>query len=78
MVLSSASSRGRFITTLNPTESRWYQYFNTGLAARMGDVVRQDLAYTLGLGVLLELLSMFEDEWRSMRCDMPIEHLSAC
>mmetsp|Transcript_12603 Transcript_12603/g.21354 ORF Transcript_12603/g.21354 Transcript_12603/m.21354 type:complete len:444 (+) Transcript_12603:3911-5242(+) len=76
MVLSSASTRGRFITTLNPTESRWYQYFNTGLAARMGDVVRQDLAYTLG--VLLELLSMFEDEWRSMRCDMPIEHLSAC
>jgi hypothetical protein len=76
MVLSSGSTRGRFITTLNPSEGRWYQYFTQGVAARMGDVVHQDRAYSIE--VLLELLRMYEEEWAEMQFDMPMEHLSAC
>lgn len=76
LVLSSGSSRGRFITTLNPSEGRWYQSFTLGIAARMGDEVRQDRAYALA--ELLELLRMYEEEWKELKFEMPIDHLSAC
>lgn len=76
LVLSSAAKSGRYITTLNPAEGRWYQYFTLGIAARMGDEVRQDRAYSLA--ELLELLRMYEMEWEELKFRMPILHLAAC
>lgn len=75
-MLSSGSARGRFITTLNPAEGRWYQNFTLGITARMGDEVRQDRAYSLA--ELVQLVGMFEEEWAELKFEMPIEHLSAC
>lgn len=76
LVLSSASARGRYITTLNPAEGRWYHFFTLGVAARMGDVVRQDRAYTLE--VLLKLLDMFEEEWIKFGRNMRLHNIAAC
>ncbi len=42
LTLSSGSVKGRFVATLCPSEGRWYQHFETGICARMGDVVTQD------------------------------------
>ncbi len=42
LTLSSGSVKGRFVATLAPSEGRWYQHFETGICARMGDVVSQD------------------------------------
>ena len=39
LTLSAGSVRGRFVATLCPSEGRWYQRFETGIAAQMGDVV---------------------------------------
>ena len=61
MTLSARSIKGPFIVTLCPSKGRWYQHFETGICAQMGDVVSQDRAYTID--VLLTLLEMFEEEW---------------
>ena len=42
----------------------------------MGDVVRQDRAYTLE--VLLALLDMYETEWVELEFGMPMESMCAC
>jgi hypothetical protein len=60
LTLSAGSIKGRFVATLCPSEGRWYQHFETGICARMGDVVSQDRAYTIE--VLLALLEMFEEK----------------
>lgn len=64
VALSTSSSRGRHVATSNPSEGRWYQYFAQGCCARMGDVVRQDRAYSIE--VLLKLLSMYEEEFQEL------------
>ena len=61
ITLSSGSIRGRYVATLCPSEGRWFQRFETGINARMGDVVSQDRAYTLE--ILLAVLEMYELEW---------------
>ena len=76
ITLSSASSRGRYIATLNPTEGRWFQRLASGMGARIGDIVSQDRAYTIG--ILLKLLSMFELEWSNFGMDMPLESICSC
>ena len=76
ITLSTSSSKGRFVATCNPSEGRWFQYFSSGICARMGDVVDQDRAYSIQ--VLHKLLSMFEEEWDDLGPDMPIESISAC
>ncbi len=63
LTLLAGSVKGRFVATLCPSEGRWYQHFETGICARMGDVVSQDRAYTVE--VLLALLEMFEEEWQT-------------
>ena len=63
LTLSAGSVKGRFVATLCPSEGRWYQHFETGICARMGDVVSQDRVYTIE--VLLALLEMFEEEWQT-------------
>ena len=76
LTLSAGSVRGRFVATLCPSEGRWYQCFETGIAARMGDVVSQDRAYTIE--VLLALLEMYEDEWQTFYLRMPLISICAC
>lgn len=76
IVLSSASRKGRYIATLCPSESRWYQRFAQGICARMGDVVAQDRAYTIE--VLHALLSSYEAEWSQTDDFMPTKTLSSC
>ena len=76
IVLSSSGVKGRCVATLAPSESRWYQHFAAGCCARMGDVVHQDRAYTIG--VLLKLVSMFELQWSEQGWDMPLADISAC
>ena len=60
ITLSSGSVAGWFIATLCPSEGRWYQRFEIGINARIGDIVSQDRAYTIE--VLLTLLEMYEEE----------------
>jgi hypothetical protein len=60
MTLSSGLIKGRFVATRCPSKGRWYQHFETGICARMGDVVSQDRAFTIE--VLLALLEMYEEE----------------
>lgn len=76
LTLSAGSVRGRFVATLCPSEGQWYQCFETGIAARMGDVVSQDRAYTIE--VLLALLEMYEDEWQTFYLRMPLISICAC
>ena len=59
VALCAASIRGRYVASLDPSESRWYQRFSAGVCARMGDIVHQDRAYTIG--VLLKLPSLWDE-----------------
>ena len=76
MVMSSASRKGRFISTLAPSESRWYERFALGISARMGDIVTQDRAYTIE--VLHALLDSYETEWNDNDSEMSLATLSSC
>ncbi|KAL7466322.1 hypothetical protein ACHAXS_006627 [Conticribra weissflogii] len=76
ITFSAASVKGRYVATCNPAEGRWYSYFNAGILARMGDVVRQDRAFTLE--VIHKLLEMYEIEWREQEYSMPLEVIGAC
>lgn len=76
IVLSSASLKGRYIATHAPSESRWYEHFNSGVRARMGDIVSQDRAYTIQ--VLHKLLESYQKEWTAKQYDMSFQSLSAC
>jgi hypothetical protein len=60
LTLSAGSIKGRFVATLCPSEDRWYQHFESGICARMGDVVSQDRAYTIEVVLVLALFEMFE------------------
>ena len=42
LTLSAGLVKGRFVATLCPSEGRWYQHFETGICARMGNLVDQD------------------------------------
>lgn len=76
IVLSSASLKGRYIATHAPSESRWYEHFNSGVRARMGDIVSQDRAYTIE--VLHKLLESYQKEWDAKQYDMSFHSQSAC
>ena len=76
VALSSSSVKGRYVASLNPSEGRWYQRFSAGICARMGDIVHQDRAYTIG--VLLKLLEMYEAEWEAQRFGMSSLSIHAC
>jgi hypothetical protein len=63
MALSAGLVMGRFVATRCPSEGQWHQHFETGICARMGDVITQDRAYTIE--VLLALLEMYKEEWQT-------------
>ena len=76
IVLSSGSKKGRYIATLCPSESRWYERFALGICARMGDIVSQDRAYSIQ--VLHKLLQSYELEWERHGYAIPLGILSSC
>ncbi len=76
LTLSAGSVKGQFVATLCPSEGQWYQHFETGICARMGEVVSQDWAYTIK--VFLALLEMFEEEWQTFYLQIPLVSICAC
>ena len=76
IVLSTSSSKGRYVATCNPSEGSFYQMFATGCCARSGDIVKQDRAYTIE--VLMALLSMYEAEYQELEGNMPLNSICAC
>ena len=76
IVLSSGSRRGRYIATLCPSESQWYERFALGICARMGDIVSQDRAYTIQ--VLHKLLQSYEVDWANHGYAIPLGIISSC
>jgi len=76
MTLSSGLVKGCFVAARCPSEGRWYQHFETGICARMWDVVSQDRAFTIE--VLLALVQMYEEEWETFYLRMPLVSVSTC
>ena len=76
LVLTSGSVKGRFVLTHAPSEGRWYQRFAQGVSARMGDIVRQDRAYTIE--IVLAVVAAFEREWQLLGYSMPLSSINAC
>jgi hypothetical protein len=76
ITLSAGGRGGRYTATCNPTEGNFFVRLTSGMCARIGDVVGQDKAYTLG--VVLKLLGMYEAEWGDLGLGMAEESLSAC
>jgi hypothetical protein len=75
IVLSTGSTKGRYITTLCPSEGRWYALFSTGISVRMGDIVSQDRAYTIE--VVHAVIKLFEDQFQAEGYQMPVEDMEA-
>ncbi len=76
MTLSAGLVKGRFVATHCPSEGQWYQHFEAGICARMGDIVSQDRAYTIE--ILLALLEMYKEEWQTYYVQMPLVSVCAC
>eukprot|EP00956_Cyclotella_meneghiniana_P044932 scaffold344042_cov199-Cyclotella_meneghiniana.AAC.1 len=76
IVLSTGSRRGRYVGTRNPAESRWYEHFNKGVRARMGDIVSQDRAYTIE--VLHALIKSYEKDWERSGYDIALNTICSC
>jgi len=76
IVLSSGGVKGRYIATLCPSESRWYESFTVGVSSRKGDVVRQDRAYTIE--VVHAMMDMWESEFQEHGYAMPLRSMEAC
>lgn len=75
IVFSSGNAKGRYITTLCPSEGRWYALFSTGIATRMGDIVHQDRAYTLE--IVHAIVGMFEEQFQEQGFYMPVRDMEA-
>ena len=76
ITLSTSDNKGRYTATCNPSEVKYYQHFALGCCARMGDVVKQDRAYTIQ--VLLKLLEMYEEEYALLGANMQLESICSC
>ena len=75
IVLSSGSVRGRYVATLCPSEGRWYSLFSAGISVRMGDIVKQDRAYTIE--VVHAVIGFFEEQFQSEGYTMPVRDFEA-
>lgn len=76
MVLSTGTRQGRYVGTRNPAESRWYEHFNKGVRARMGDIVSQDRAYTIE--VLHQLIKSYERDWEQWGYAIKLKTICSC
>ena len=52
------------------------QHFSQGICSRMGDIVRQDRAYTIQ--VVLAVVDMFEKEWQEEGYGISLPSINAC
>jgi hypothetical protein len=75
IVLSTAKTKGRYITMLCPSEGRWYSLFSTGISVRMGDIVSQDRAYTIE--IVYAVINLFEKQFQSEGYMMPVLDMEA-
>ena len=75
IVLSSGSVKGRYIATLRPSEGRWYSLFSTGMSVRMGDIVKQDQAYTIE--IVHAVINLFEEQFQDEGYAMPVADFEA-
>jgi hypothetical protein len=76
IVLSSGGTKQNYVATCNPAEGNWYSKFSQGCSVRIGDVTKQDRAFTIQ--ILLKLLSMYEAEFNDLGYDMPLESMYSC
>jgi hypothetical protein len=63
VVLSTGLAKGRYITTLCPSEGRWYSLFTTGISVQMGDNVSQDQAYIIE--IVHAVIQLFKDQFQA-------------
>jgi hypothetical protein len=75
IVLSTGDIKGRYITTMCPSEGRWYALFSIGISVRKGDIVKQDRAHTLA--VVHAIIQLFEDEFQEAGYNMPVQNMEA-
>ena len=75
IALSTGSMKGRYITTLCPSEGRWYQLFTIGVSTRKGDIVSQDRAYTIE--IVHTVINLFEKEFQELGYRIPIQNMEA-
>lgn len=75
VTFSSGKTSGRYIATMNPSEGRWYQLFNTGARVRMADIVDQDRAYTIE--IVLAIVQMYEERFQELGYEIPLRELEA-
>ena len=72
---SSGAIQGRYVSTLNPSKERWFQHFSLGVSMRMGDVVKQDRAYTVE--VVHAVINLFEEDFQCVGYRMTVNEMSA-
>ncbi len=65
-----------YVATFNPLEGGWYQFFAIGCAARIGDVVRQDRAYSIQ--IVLRLVDMYEREFQDDIRKLSYNAMNSC
>ena len=75
IVLSTGGVKGRYIATMCPSEGRWYALFTVGVSVRMGDIVKQDRAYTIEL--VHAVIDMFEQQFQKEGYNMPVRDFEA-
>ena len=75
IVLSTGSVKGRYITTMCPSEGRWYQLFTTGVSTRKGDIIAQDRAYSIE--IVHAIINLFEKEFQEFGYEIPLRHMEA-
>ena len=73
--ISFVAKKSRFHASRCPTETKWFENFSRGFRIRMGDVTRQDKAYTPG--VLRALLGMCERDWEASGGKLALKEISA-
>jgi hypothetical protein len=75
IVLATGNVKGRYITTLCPSEGRWYALFSTGISVRKGDIISQDRAYTLE--IVHAIIDMFEKQFLQEGYTMAVRDMEA-
>ncbi len=59
---TSSGEIGKQYLSRCPTHSLWFERFTKGCLSRMGQLVKQDMA--LSVGVILALLQLLDDDWQ--------------
>lgn len=60
--LSFSAGKGHHFASCSATNGMWYSRFQDGVHCRMGDVLKQDMA--ISIGVMLKLQELFERDYR--------------